>query len=213
MRTDDLIDRLAAELSPVQPLLQPWQRTLHWLAAAGVGLAGIAFFTTLRPDLAGSFREPRFLIEFTAIAMTATLAALAAFASTVPGSSASVSVPCLDLARDTWRGMPPSLARGWWFWTTSYRGLGVSADYASGHCSAGIGDVGDVVPRGACCASKKRIAWRAGSNGTRQPWIETAACARHQRPCPRLAPSQPCDHGRARAGVGSNRAPQIITLT
>ena len=65
---------------------------MHWLAAAGVGLAGIAFFTTLRPDLAGSFREPRFLVEFTAIAMTATLAALAAFASTVPGSSASVLV-------------------------------------------------------------------------------------------------------------------------
>ena len=92
MRTDDLIERLAAGLAPVRPLPPPWQRTLHWLSAAGVGLACVAFLTTLRPDLAERLHESRFLIELSAIALTAILAATAAFASTVPGSSARLSI-------------------------------------------------------------------------------------------------------------------------
>ena len=127
MRTHDLIERLATELVPVRPMLPPWQRTLLWLAAAGAGLASVAFLMTLRPDLAERLHESRFLIELGAIALTAVLAAWAAFVSTVPGSPARLSVLPVPVAliwlatlgegcRQAWimdGGYGPHLAMDW----------------------------------------------------------------------------------------------------
>ena len=92
MRSDELIELLASDLTQVRPLPPPWLRTVRWLGIAAAGLIGIALFISPRPELAERLREPRFLIELSAIAVTAILAAMAAFASSIPGSHGSLSL-------------------------------------------------------------------------------------------------------------------------
>ncbi len=90
MRTDELIELLASDLTPVRPLPPPWLRTLLWLGIAAAGLIGVVLVMAPRPELAERLRETRFLIELSAIAVTAILAAMAAFAISIPGSHGSL---------------------------------------------------------------------------------------------------------------------------
>ena len=100
MKTDDLIVALTADTETVSP---PIKRTL-WLAA-GVGAVGAAilFFSILglRPNLAASLAEPRFLFKWlltlTLLASAMVLVLQLARPETVPGARflALVAAPAL----------------------------------------------------------------------------------------------------------------------
>jgi hypothetical protein len=84
MNTDDFIDRLAHDLTPVAPLPRPAKRAAAWLAGAVI-YVGVFLALTGRGDAV--LGEPRALLaQLTALA-TGVLACHAAFASVVPGYS------------------------------------------------------------------------------------------------------------------------------
>jgi hypothetical protein len=90
MNTDDLIARLARNATPVRPMRRPAQRTAAWTMAAFVYLGALLLLLPARGDLALRLGDPRFLIEQAAALLTGVTAALAAFASVVPGYSRAV---------------------------------------------------------------------------------------------------------------------------
>src|SRR5262245_53446558 len=84
MQTDELIQRLAADTAPVRPLRAPWLRGLLWLALALPYVAIVVWSHLTRLD-AQMLADWRFLVEQAATFATALTAAIAAFASIVPG--------------------------------------------------------------------------------------------------------------------------------
>lgn len=99
MQTDTLIDRLARDAGPVRPLRPAWRRCLGWLALAAGFAAVIVVLMSPRPDLAAQLRETRFWVEQLAALATAILAAHAALALSVPGTSRRVALaPILPAA-------------------------------------------------------------------------------------------------------------------
>lgn len=85
METDELIQRLAQQNSPVRPLPSPWTRVALWLAIALPSMAVIVFAMSPRSDLAAKAMDLRFVIEQFGALATGVAAAAAAFASTIPG--------------------------------------------------------------------------------------------------------------------------------
>lgn len=85
--TDAFIRCLAQDLKPVRPLPHPWIRTLIWLAVAvpAVGLATVLI--SMQRGLAPTTPSLPFVIEQAAAFAAGGTAALAAFASIVPGYS------------------------------------------------------------------------------------------------------------------------------
>jgi hypothetical protein len=85
MNTNDLIENLAARLTPVEPLWRPGRRTLVWAVAAavyiGVLAIGVAGGATANPGAGPAFWWPQL-----AALVAAVVAARAAFASVVPGA-------------------------------------------------------------------------------------------------------------------------------
>jgi hypothetical protein len=84
--TQDLIESLVADAAPVRRLA-PLTRAVAWLAFAALILALVAVSHTLRPDLALRALQPRFLCGVGGALATGVLAAVAAFAVSVPGRS------------------------------------------------------------------------------------------------------------------------------
>ena len=85
MNTDRLIERLAQQAGPAPPLPRPWVRAAIWLAGVALYLGVITLLMTSSADLATNGTAWKFLVpQLAAIAMGAA-AAVAAFASTVPG--------------------------------------------------------------------------------------------------------------------------------
>jgi hypothetical protein len=84
--TDGLIDRLAAEATPVRPLAPAWERGAVWLALALPPLALVIAVHGLTENAALVFGDARLMVEQTATLLTAITAAAAAFASTIPGA-------------------------------------------------------------------------------------------------------------------------------
>jgi hypothetical protein len=84
--TPDLIESLVADAAPVKRLA-PLARAAGWLAFAALILALVAVSHTLRPDLALLALQPRFLCGVGGALATGVLAAVAAFAVSVPGRS------------------------------------------------------------------------------------------------------------------------------
>lgn len=82
METHELISRLAADRRPVRRLRQPWVRALLWLAIA---LPPAAIAVWGHGDATAATGDPRFVLGQAATLATALAAALAAFASIVPG--------------------------------------------------------------------------------------------------------------------------------
>lgn len=108
METDKLIQTLAATASPVRPLPHPWLRTAMWAAVAFPYVALVVLVMSPRPDLLDKLMDTRFLIEQLAALVTAITAALAAFASIIPGyQRRTFLLPVLPLA--VWLG---SLGQG-----------------------------------------------------------------------------------------------------
>jgi hypothetical protein len=104
MDTEKLIQTLAATAQPVQPLQRPWIRSAIWLAVAIPYIALVVYVMSPRADLAGKMTEAGYLIEQFAALATGIAAAIAAFATTIPGYSRKVVLlPLLPLA--AWLGV------------------------------------------------------------------------------------------------------------
>jgi hypothetical protein len=97
--TERLIQRLAENVKPVRPLLNPWIRTAVWLALSVLYIAIVFLVMTPRHDLFDALSEPRFVIEQVSALLTGIAAAAASFATVVPGYSRRLLLlPLLPLA-------------------------------------------------------------------------------------------------------------------
>jgi hypothetical protein len=85
METDELIRRLAAGTTAVRRLKRPWMRGLLWLAIALPYVAVVVRGKLMMMDASQALADPRFMVEQAATFATALTAAIAAFASIVPG--------------------------------------------------------------------------------------------------------------------------------
>ena len=87
MDTEKLIQALVESAQPVRPLPRPWIRTAMWLAIAIPYIALVVYVMSPRADLVSKMSEARYLIEQFAALATGVTAAIAAFATTIPGYS------------------------------------------------------------------------------------------------------------------------------
>jgi len=85
--TPKLIDDLVEHGAPVRRLRPPLMRALLWLGFAALVCAMLAIRQGLRPDLALRLDEPVFVLGFAAALATGILAAIAAFAVSLPDRS------------------------------------------------------------------------------------------------------------------------------
>jgi hypothetical protein len=112
MDTNALIQELADSAVPVRRLPSPWARMLLWLALSVPILAAVIWLvmpSDINPAVA-AITDRRFLIEETVLLVTALTAALAAFASVVPGYDRRILlIPLLPFA--VWLA---SLGEGCW---------------------------------------------------------------------------------------------------
>jgi hypothetical protein len=86
MNTDDLIQRLGAELTPVRPLAPPWKRAFVWLACGAAYIAVVVLSEWMRRGALGTSDNPVYLVQQAGLIATAIAAALAAFVSVIPGA-------------------------------------------------------------------------------------------------------------------------------
>lgn len=85
--TSELIDTLVAGAEPVSRLRPPLVRAALWLGGAGLLLTLVAIGHGVRADVAERLREPAFVASLAAALATAVLAAVAAFAISLPDRS------------------------------------------------------------------------------------------------------------------------------
>lgn len=85
MDTDRLIQELSNDVPPVTPLAGPSRRMLAWAAGAAVYIALMVLVMTPREDLGARMGDPWFMFEQVAALGTGLSAAVAAFATSVPG--------------------------------------------------------------------------------------------------------------------------------
>jgi hypothetical protein len=90
MDTERLIRTLAEAAEPVRPLDRPWRRTVLWTVAGVCYLVLLVVVMSPREDLSVRMRDPWFLVEQMVAFITAVTAALAAFATVIPGQRRSV---------------------------------------------------------------------------------------------------------------------------
>lgn len=85
LTTEQLIERLAADLRPVEFVGTPLRRTLRWLLISLPWVIVVILVMGLRPDLRVRLGDPRWVVEEAAAAATAVTAAIAAFSAEIPG--------------------------------------------------------------------------------------------------------------------------------
>jgi len=100
MDTNALIAELASSAAPVRRLPAPWARMLLWLALSVPVLAAVIWLMTPSDiNSVAALADRRFLFEEAILLVTALAAALAAFASVVPGYDRRILfIPLLPLA-------------------------------------------------------------------------------------------------------------------
>jgi hypothetical protein len=114
MTTDTLIERLARELQPVRPLRRPAVRAAMWISGAAIYLALIAVPLTSSADVAANTAGGmRFFIPQLMAIVAGVVAAVAAFASVVPGYSRRACVAAAAAAV-AWAASLAIGARGQW---------------------------------------------------------------------------------------------------
>lgn len=88
-RIDTLIDELADDARPVQPLASPLKRAFSWLAVIGLVSGGVIVAASDFQHLTAlvSGRDELIALEMAAMLLTGTLAILAAFSLAIPGRS------------------------------------------------------------------------------------------------------------------------------
>src|SRR5688572_4358052 len=84
--TESLIQELTHDLQPVRPLWRPWIRTAVWLALSAPYIAILLLITPWH-TLPRAWPAAAFLIEELAAFVLGVGAAIAAFASVIPGHS------------------------------------------------------------------------------------------------------------------------------
>ena len=89
--TEDLIRKLAYNSVPVRPLARPWIRALGWLTMSGIYLA-IVVSLMKSHGLPPKWDDPRFVLEQISALAVGVGAAVAAFATIVPGHNRSLLV-------------------------------------------------------------------------------------------------------------------------
>jgi hypothetical protein len=87
MKTDQIIDNLAAALAPVRVLRPPAVRALLWLAVVGVVSAALILRFTQWGAILPRLQTPRVALETAATALTAITATIAAFELSIPDRS------------------------------------------------------------------------------------------------------------------------------
>ena len=85
--TPDLIDLLAANLTPVHRLRPPIVRAATWLALAALIVALLAIAQGLRPDIAVHLQQSGFVMSLGGALLTGVLATIAAFMLSLPDRS------------------------------------------------------------------------------------------------------------------------------
>lgn len=85
MKTDELIDTLAADLKPVRRLWPPIWRLFAWLALSIPATALIVAAMRLRPDISAKITDPVFLAQELASLAVAFIAGWAALVICIPG--------------------------------------------------------------------------------------------------------------------------------
>ena len=100
METDDLIEQLSEDARPVRRLAPPWAARARLAAVAPAGGArGRGLFMAPAKSPAMALGDPRMVVEALAMLATAVTAAIAAFASEVPGVNRRwLWLPLLPLA-------------------------------------------------------------------------------------------------------------------
>ncbi len=87
MKTEDLAERLARDVTSVRPLRRPWIRAALWSLGASLYLGLLTLLMTSNDDLAANATGQRFIIQQLAAIATGVSAAAGAFVSIVPGYS------------------------------------------------------------------------------------------------------------------------------
>jgi len=85
--TEQFIRQLAQDARPVRPLARPHARAAIWLALTISYIALVLLVMPARHDLSSTLSEPSFIIEQIAALATGIAAAVAAFATVVPGQN------------------------------------------------------------------------------------------------------------------------------
>lgn len=99
MKTDELIDTLAADLKPVRRLWSPIWRLIGWFALSIPATALIVATMRLRPDFSAKIADPMFLTQELASLAVALVAGWAALVACVPGEPRwKMWVPVLPLS-------------------------------------------------------------------------------------------------------------------
>lgn len=124
-RTDDLIQRLAASATPVRPLAHPVARAMGWLAIAVPYLALVAVVLGPRLDLAGMTQDPALAAGMIAGLVTTVVAAVAAFATAVPGYQAW---------RRAWLMLVPVAWLAWFVTDAAFAGIRAPSEVNGWHC-------------------------------------------------------------------------------
>ncbi len=83
--TEGLIRRLAQNVEPVRPLPNPWIRTAVWLGVSVPYLVVVMIIMTPQQHLSAMVSDPRFVIEQISALSAGLAAAVAAFATIIPG--------------------------------------------------------------------------------------------------------------------------------
>lgn len=85
--TPDLINALAANVTPVRRLRSPVMRAAGWLLLAALILVLLTIAQGVRPDIAQRLHDPTFVARVLGAVMTGILAAVAAFMLSLPDRS------------------------------------------------------------------------------------------------------------------------------
>lgn len=102
--TDELVERLVADLAPVRPIPKPARRLAWWLLVSLPAAGVIAWAMGLRPDLAARLTDPAFLAGQAAALATAVVAGYAALCAGLPDEP-------------SWKLWAPWAAAGLWLAT------------------------------------------------------------------------------------------------
>ena len=86
MKTDTLIQSLAAKATPVKPLPHAKRRHFVWLTLSLLFVSFGAFLIGLRVDLSSSLRNPTFLLQIGATLLIVIAATGLAFSSSIPNA-------------------------------------------------------------------------------------------------------------------------------
>jgi hypothetical protein len=97
VRTDELIQHLAADVQPVRPLRPLAQRAIGWLVLAATSLALVMMAMGVRRELGDPLDRADFGFEALLLVVTAVSAAMAALVISVPGAEQSRLVRWLPI--------------------------------------------------------------------------------------------------------------------